>query len=127
MSGAALILQQALGEQRAEHAAGELGQHVDHAVERPDPPDRHRGEGHGRVEVTAADDAEHDDQSEQQEGVDEPDDSEIRAELSLTPGRHEQNDDAADEEDQQKRADQLSKICGKTSFLHSLLLDPVIR
>ena len=33
-------------------------------------------------------------------------------ELGLASGRYEQHDDAGDEKDQQKRADQLSKICG---------------
>jgi len=107
-----LVEQQALGQERAEDGSGELGQHVDDAVERLDPLDHDRGKRHRGVEVTTADDAEHDDQPEQQEGVDEPDDREVGAELSLTSSRYEQHDDAGDEKDQQKRADQLSKICG---------------
>ena len=34
MGGATLVEQQALGQQRAEDAARELGEHVDHRVER---------------------------------------------------------------------------------------------
>ena len=94
MRGPALVEQQALGQQRAEHAAGELGEHVDHRVDRGDPFDRRRRQRHGGVEMAAADHAEHDDQAEQQEGVDEADDGEVRAELGLVAGRHEQNDDA---------------------------------
>ena len=122
MGGAALVEQQALGEQRAEHAAGELGEHVDRRVDRGDPFDRGRGQGHGGVEVAAADDAEHHDQPEQQEGVNEADDGEVGAELSLIAGGDEQHDDAADEEHQQESADQLGEICRKSSLLHWLRL-----
>ena len=72
--------------------------------------------------MAAADDAEHDDQPEQQEGVDEADDREVRAELGLVAGRHEQHDHAGDEEHQQESADQLGEICRKSSFLHWLRL-----
>ena len=47
--------------------------------------------------------------------------------LRLFAGGDEKHDDAGDEEHQQEGADQLSKICRKSSFLHSLLLGPLIR
>jgi hypothetical protein len=62
--------------------------------------------------VPTADDAEHDNQPEEQEGVDQSDDGEVGAELRLTPGRDVQDNNAGDEEDQQQRANQLSQICG---------------
>ena len=112
MGGAPLVEQQTLGQQGAEDGTGELGEHVDDAVQRPDAADDDRRERDHRVEVPAADHAEHHDQPEKQERVDETDDSEIGPELRLTTGRNEQDDDTGDEEDQQQRADQLSQICG---------------
>jgi hypothetical protein len=50
--------------------------------------------------------------------VDETYDCEVRAELSLASGGHEQHDDARDEEHQKESADQLCEICRKSSFLH---------
>ena len=70
--------------------------------------------------MPAADHAEHDDQAEQQESVDETDDGEVGAELRLVPRGDEQHHYGCDEEDQQEGADQLSKVCRKSSFLHSL-------
>ena len=123
-----LVRQQRLRQQRPEHTARELGQQVDGRVDRVDPPDQRRPQSHGRVEMAAADDAEHHDQAEQEKRVDETYDGEVTAELSLASGRHEQNDDGADEEHQEEGADQLCEICRKSSFLHwvtpPLSLDP---
>ena len=68
--------------------------------------------------MPTTDHAEHDDEAEQQECVDETDDREIRAELRLVSRGHVQHDDAGDEEHQQECADQLGEISRKSSFLH---------
>jgi hypothetical protein len=68
--------------------------------------------------MAAADDAEHHDQPEQEKRVDETYDGEVRSELRLTSGGHEQRHDARDEEHQKESADQLGEICRKSSFLH---------
>ena len=105
MAGAALVEQQALGQQGAEDAARELGKDVDDRVEGIDPPHGGNRDGHRRVEVAAADPAEDLDHDEEDEAVDEPDDCEVGAELGLVAGRHEQRGDGGDEEDQKERAD----------------------
>jgi ribosomal protein S18 acetylase RimI-like enzyme len=45
VAGAAFVLQQSLGEERAEHAAGELGEDVHDRVHRVDPAQRRGGAG----------------------------------------------------------------------------------
>ena len=47
---------------------------------------------------------------------------EVRAELGVVAGRHEQHDHADNEEHQQESADQLCEICRKSSLLHWLRL-----
>ncbi len=118
VGGAALVEQQRLGQQGAEDAARELGEDVDDGVDRVDPPDHRRRQGHRRVEVPAADDAEHHDQPEEEESVHQADDREVGAELSLVAGGDEQHHDAGDEEDQQESADQLGDVGGESSFRH---------
>ena len=118
MGGAALVEQQGLGEQGAEDGPRELGEDVDERVERVDPPDHRRRQGHRRVEVAPADDPEHHDQPEEEEAVDQADHGEVGTELSLVAGRDEQHHDAGDEEDQQESADQFGDVGSESSFRH---------
>ena len=118
MAGPALVEQEGLDHERPEDAAGELGEDVDERVDRVDPPEHGRRQGHQRVEVPTADHAQGDDQPEEHERVDEPDDREVRAGLGARGGRDVEGHGRADREHQEHRADQLCYVSGESSILH---------
>ena len=119
VGGATLVEQQPLGQQRAEHRSGELGEHVDDAVERLI-----------RLIVDAASvtaglkwppltTPNMPISPNSRKAWTSPTTAKSEPNWAWLAGGNEQHDDAGDEEDQQESADQLRKICGKSSFLHS--------
>jgi hypothetical protein len=68
--------------------------------------------------VTPAHLAEGDDEQEEDEGVREADDREVRAGLRLGAGRDVERHDGADDEDKEQRPDQLRDVGGEPSILH---------
>ena len=118
VAGATLVEEQPLDEQRAEHAAGELGEDVDERVHRVDPPHDGRGERDRGVEVTAADAPSVTISMNRTIPWTRPTTAKSEPVCALAAGGDVEHDHGANREDEKQRADQLGDVGGESSILH---------